>query len=98
MDDDSKYSVPLNLDAPIPFFAWEFIDIIVAMMFAGLGILMEMFLLGFMGMIVVLVYAKKLRQGQKRGQVQHLFWRMGINIDKPLKKNAGNPLILEYFE
>lgn len=95
---DSRYDVPMNLDAPIPFFAWELIDILVVMMLVGTTILMNQTLAGLAGAVVVLKLAKKLRQGQKQGQVQHLFWRIGIDMDKPLRKHAANPLILEYFE
>lgn len=95
---DSRYKVPSKLDAPIPFFAWEIVDIVVAMILMGVCILTNQILVGFVGVVIVLKIAKKLRQGQKQGQVQHLFWRTGINLDTPLKKHGPNPLILEYFE
>lgn len=95
---DTRYNVPTDLDASIPFFAWEIIDFIVVTMLMGVSILMEAMAVGFVGAIIVLKVAKKLRQGQKKGQVQHLFWRIGIEMDKPLKKHSANPLILEYFE
>lgn len=95
---DNKYKVPPKLDGPVPFFAWEIIDMVVAMLLLGTTILMGGFLFGAIGAVLVLKHAKKLRQGSKEGQVPHLFWRIGLNLDKPLRLHGVNPLILEYYK
>lgn len=94
----NKYKIPAKLDGPVPFFAWEIIDMIVAMLLLGTTILMGGFLFGFVGAILVLKYAKRLRAGSKHGQVPHLFWRIGLNLDTPLRKYGPNPLLLEYYK
>ncbi len=93
-----KYKVPAKLDGPVPFFAWEIIDMVVAMLILGATILMGNLLFGVIGSVMVLKSAKKLRQGQKEGQVPHMLWRTGMNLDSPLRKYGVNPLILEFYK
>lgn len=93
-----KYKIPAKLDGSVPFFAWELIDMVVAMMLLGATILMGKLLIGVISSVVVLKYAKKLRQGQKEGQVPHILWRAGLNLDSPLRKYGVNPLILEFYK
>lgn len=96
--EESKYKIPKNLDAPIPILKWELTEVVVATMVLGVGFVAESLLFGTIGFIVVLKIGRSLRQGQKQGQVQHLLWRAGILIDKPLKLHGPTPLILEYYE
>lgn len=98
MRDPKDYVIHKDLDAPIPFFAWEVVDVVVAILLMGLCTIMQQFILGVVLLVVVLKIAKKMRSGAKQGQVQHLLWRIGLTLDKPLKENGPNPVILEYFE
>lgn len=92
------YEVPVGIDAPIPIFKWEVVEIVIAIVILGCGIVLRQFHFGIIGAYLVLHFAKKLRAGQKRGQVQHLLWRFGLNLDGPLKKHAPSPIKLEYMK
>lgn len=67
------------------------------MMVLGIGLVLRQFLFGIISAIFILKLAKKIRAGRKRGQVQHLIWRLGLNLDTPLKKYGPRSLMLEYM-
>jgi len=96
--DGEYYQVPSEVDAPIPIFAWEVTDVVVAITVLGAAIVLRLFIPGLFGAVGVLILAKKIRSGQKRGQVQHLLWRLGLNLDTPLKRHAPKPLRLEFMK
>lgn len=97
MEDQQIYLVPSEIDAPIPFFAWEATEIVVVLMLMGLALIARQFLLGIVLAVTVLSLAKRMRAGRKRGQMQHLFWRLGLSLDTPLKKHGPRALMLEYM-
>ena len=97
MDDNQIYLIPSEIDAPIPIFAWEAPELVIALMVLGLSLVVRQFIPGIITTIVLLSLAKKLRAGRKRGQVQHLLWRLGLNLDTPLKRHGPRALILEYM-
>lgn len=97
MNDHEIYIIPSEIDAPIPIFAWEAPELVIALMVLGLSLVVRQFLPGIVMTVLLLSVAKKLRAGRKRGQVQHLLWRLGLNLDTPLKKHGPRALMLEYM-
>lgn len=94
---NESYRIPQDVDAPIPIFAWEMTEVVVAIMVIGVGIIMRFFIPGLIAGILLMMAAKKMRAGQKRGQVQHVLWRMGLRLDPLLGKFAPRPMRLEYI-
>ncbi|MGL6250743.1 MAG: type IV conjugative transfer system protein TraL [Billgrantia desiderata] len=94
---DSSYRIPQDIDAPIPIFMWEITEVIVAVMVVGVAIIMRMFLPGIVVAIFLMMLAKRMRAGQKRGQVQHVLWRLGLRLDPLLSKFGPRPMRLEYM-
>lgn len=97
MEDTQSYVVPVDIDAPIPIFKWEVVEVVVAIMVMGVCIILQKFMLGIIGGYCVLWLAKKAKAGAKRGQVQHLLWRLGLNLDTPLKLFSPPSTRLEYM-
>ena len=97
MNDPNLYRVPAEVDHPIPIFAWDVVEIVVAVLMFGVFIILGYFLFGMVAAMVTLSMAKKLKKGAKRGQAQHLIWRAGLVIDQPLKRHAPHPIKLEFI-
>lgn len=98
MAGQEEYRVPADVDSPIPIFSWDVTELVVGILIFGIFIVLGSFLLGLVAFLVTLSAAKKLKSGEKRGQVQHILWRLGLNIDMPLRRHAPNPLWLEYIK
>lgn len=94
---NESYRIPQDVDAPIPIFMWEITEVIVAIMVIGVGLIMRLFIPSIFVAIFLMMMAKKMRAGQKRGQVQHVLWRMGLKLDPLLGKYAPRPMRLEYI-
>jgi|SRR5690554_3574523 len=92
-----SYRIPKDIDAPIPIFAWEITEVVVAIMVLGVAIIMRLFVPGLVVAIFMMMMAKKMRAGQKRGQVQHMLWRMGLRLDPLLARFGPRPMRLEYM-
>ena len=98
MNDGSAYQIPKNVDSPLPFFAWEMTEVVLAMIFLCVGIVFQQFLAGMIGSIFILYLSRKMRGGRKRGQVQHVIWRLGVGmVDPAMKKYGPPPMRLEYM-
>ncbi len=91
------YRIPQDVDAPIPIFMWEITEVIVAIMVIGVGLIMRLFIPSIFVAIFLMMMAKRMRAGQKRGQVQRFLWRMGLKLDSLLGKYAPPPMRLEYM-
>lgn len=97
MDENEIYLVAPEIDAPIPIFAWEAPEIVIVLMVFGICLVVRQFVAGIVLALLILSLAKKLRAGRKRGQMQHLLWRLGLQLDTPLKKHGPRALLLEYM-
>ena len=80
MDKDTLHLAMDVVDDPIPIAFWDPPEFIVACMLLGMGVIFNP-VIGFLGAGLVLKYAKVLKQGNKRGAVQHWLWRAGMPID-----------------
>ena len=98
MEDHSPYQIPQDIDSPIPIFQWDVVEIVAAIAVVGLFTILRLFPIGIIAAGFVLWGAKKVKAGSKRGQVQHLMWRLGLNLDTPLKRFGPKPLRIEYMK
>lgn len=89
--DEEAHVVPEKLEDPIPILFWSPMEFTLAISFMGFGLVMNLWFVGmFMG-IGVLIGSRYLSRGAKRGNVQHLIWALGLNIDKFLKDQFPDP-------
>lgn len=86
----SRYKTVRDLDTPVPIFSWDPIEVIAAVLLVGVGFVIRMELFGFLSAYILLKVSKHLKKGAKRGQMQHLLWRVGLEMD-PLMKKKGLP-------
>lgn len=97
MEDSQSYIVPAGIDAPIPIFKWEVVEVITAIMAMGVCLILQKFFTGIVCAMFILWLAKKFKAGAKRGEIQHLIWRLGLNLDTPLKLFGPPSTRLEYM-
>lgn len=96
---DPKYKTTRELESPVPILSWDPIEMIAAVLLVGVGFVVRMELFGFIGAYVLLKVSKKLKSGAKRGQMQHMLWRLGIEADPLLqKKGVPSPFQVEFAE
>lgn len=98
MIDEEAHKVPQDVDSPIPVLFWDPVEFVISISIFGFGILMNLWLLGMIGAITVLVLSQKLKRGAKRGAVQHYLWRSGLQVDAPLRKKFPTPWTTEFIE
>lgn len=93
-----KHRIPRDIDAPTPLFFWTAVEVVIATMFVGVGLVMGSFGFGIILGASVLALSKNLRdENAKRGQAQHLLWRFGIEIDGAMKRFPSS-LQMEFTE
>lgn len=98
MDDMAHLVPPADIEAPVPILFWEPVEFIVALTLAGFGMLAQMFPLGIVLAASVLVGARYLKRGAKRGAVQHFLWSMGLQLDPGLKSKFPPAWVNEFIE
>lgn len=96
--DPQAHHVPRDVDAPVPVMFWDPVEFVIAISVLGFGMLMNLWVLGGIGAVGVLMGSQKLKRGAKRGAVQHFLWRTGLLIDPSLKKKFPAPWENEYIE
>lgn len=77
---------PVSVDNSVPILFWDPVDFIGAMSIFGMFIAFNMFFLGAVLAVFVLMIASRLRQGAKRGAAQHWLWHMGVSVDRALDR------------
>lgn len=98
-DRRNTHRVPRDLDAPVPIFFWEPVEVVGAIASFGFGVILHVFLLGVITGLVLLYISKKLKNGSgKKGQSMHLLYRGGFPIDSTLKKHTPHPKIPEFLD
>lgn len=85
MNHDS-HTIPFDLEAPVPVMFWEPMEFVMALSLIGFGLIANLWVLGVLGGAGVLVGAKYLKRGAKKGAMQHLMWAHGLQLDAPLSK------------
>lgn len=90
--------VPADVDPPVPILFWDPLEISVALAAIGFGFVLRLAWLGVVIAFAVLIGARRLKRGAKRGAAQHWMWRIGLQADTPLKQNFPPAWELEFVE
>lgn len=80
-EDDLKLAIPRRLDDPPKFLLWDFDVVLVFLIFAGLGIVVNFpFVLGGLGLAAA-YGLNKARAGRSRGYLLHLlYWHLPLRF------------------
>lgn len=82
--DEQSHTVPYEIEDPIPIMFWNPMEFILALMFAGFGLVAHLWVIGMLAAAAVLMGSRYLKRGAKRGAMQHFLWRHGLQLDKGL--------------
>lgn len=96
--DQESHCIPYDIEAPTPVMFWEPLEFIMAVSFMGLGIVMNAFILGVVMGTGVLVGARYLKRGAKRGAMQHFLWAIGLQLDVNLSKKFKPSWLNDFIE
>ncbi|KWU17814.1 type IV conjugative transfer system protein TraL [Burkholderia cenocepacia] len=83
--DQESHAVPFDLEAPIPIMFWDPLEFTLAICLMGFGIISHLWIFGLLGGGGVLIGARYLKRGSKRGAMQHFLWAHGLELDPALK-------------
>jgi len=81
---DAAHVIPVDVEAPVPIMFWDPMEFIMAVSMMGFGMVMNLWILGMIGGVGILIGSRYLKRGSKRGAMQHLLWSMGLTLDRPL--------------
>ena len=84
--DQESHIVPFEIEAPIPIMFWDPLEFVLAICLMGFGIIAHLWLVGVVGGAGVLIGARYLKRGAKRGAMQHFLWAHGLQMDASLTK------------
>ena len=84
--DQESHIVPFEIEAPIPIMFWDPLEFVLAICLMGFGIIAHLWLVGVVGSAGVLMGARYLKRGAKRGAMQHFLWAHGLQMDASLTK------------
>lgn len=96
--DYDSHKVPFGIEAPIPIMFWDPLEFIIAISFMGFGVISKLWIIGMAGGFAVLVGAKYLKRGAKRGAVQHMLWAYGIQLDNALRRKFQPAWLNDFIE
>lgn len=97
MDRDA-HQMHYDLEAPVPIMFWEPLEFILAVTLMGFGIISGLWVMGLVGGTGVLIGAKYLKRGAKRGAMQHFLWAHGLQMDPVLIKWFKPAWANDFFE
>ncbi len=89
--DAQSHIVPEKLEDPIPVLFWSPTEFTLAISFMGFGLIMNLWFVGLILGVGVLIGSRYLTRGAKRGAVQHLIWSLGLRMDHYLSKQFPAP-------
>jgi len=96
--DRASHRIPRDVDSRVPIFFWDPVEFVIAISALGFGMLLNLWLVGFLGAVGVLIGAQKLKRGAKVGAVQHFLWRIGLRVDPALRAKFPDPWAVEFIE
>lgn len=96
--DVESHCAPFDIEAPTPIMFWEPLEFILGISFLGLGIVMNAFLLGVACGVGVLMGARYLKRGAKRGAMQHFLWARGLQLDPVLSQKFKPAWLNDFIE
>lgn len=99
MDETTQaHIIPEGVERPTPIMFWEPLEFTVGLMFAGFGIVTNMWVIGVGLGGAVLALAPRMRRGYRRGAVQHMLWAKGLNLDPHLKARFKPSWLNDFIE
>jgi len=96
--DTESHLVPHQLEHPIPIMFWSPLEFVMAVSLMGFGVVMSLWVVGMGAGVAVLVGARYLKRGNKRGSTQHLLWSLGLQLDPALAKHFTPAWVNEFVE
>ena len=90
--------MPRHADDPVPLIFWSVQEFIVIIAILGVGFVMNVWGVGFLGSAAAVWGLRQLKRGAKRGAAQHWIWRKGVNLDRALSATAPPPWTTEFIE
>lgn len=84
--DHDSHIVPYDIEAPVPIMFWDPLEFVLAISLMGFGIISHLWLVGVVGGTGVLIGARYLKRGAKRGAMQHFLWNLGLQLDPALSQ------------
>jgi type IV conjugative transfer system protein TraL len=96
--DPQSHVVPHQLEDPIPILFWDPLEFVLAISLMGFGTIMNLWVVGMVCGMGVLLGSRYLKRGAKRGAMQHLLWAMGLQLDQPIAKRFPPSWINEFAE
>lgn len=90
--------VPKDLEAPIPIMFWDPLEFVLAITLMGFGLISKLWILGLLGGAGVLLGARYLKRGNKRGAMQHFLWAHGLQMDIALTKKFKPSWLNDYMD
>lgn len=95
---EQAHEVPFNLEAPVPIMFWDPLEFTLALCLMGFGIISKLWLLGMVGGAGVLIGARYLKRGAKRGAMQHFLWAHGLQMDSSLQRTFKPAWLNDFVE
>src|SRR4051812_21648229 len=83
--DPASHVVPHGLEDPVPIMFWSPMVFCTAACVMAIGIVMNLWLVGFAGGFGVLIASQRMGRGAKKGASQHILWSLGLQADPALK-------------
>jgi hypothetical protein len=96
--DEESHKMPFDIESPIPIMFWEPLEFCMAITFLGFGVVTSSMVLGMIGCGCVLVGARYLKRGAKRGAMQHFIWSLGLQADSALSKKFKPAWLNDFIE
>mgnify|MGYP006139557089 CR=1 FL=1 len=84
--DMKSHRIAYDLEEPTPIMFWSPTEFVLAITFVTLGMVGNMVIVGFAMATAVLVGARYLKRGAKRGAMQHCLYALGLQLDNNLAK------------
>lgn len=97
MDRDA-HVMHYDLEAPVPIMFWDPLEFILALTLMGFGVITGIWVVGLVGGAGVLIGAKYLKRGAKRGAMQHFLWAHGLQMDPVLVKKFKPAWENDFFD
>ena len=98
MEGEVPRYIPVRVDDPVTIMLMDPLLFVLIVANVGVGMVLDVFLLGVFFAYLSFVILKRLKRGAKRGAGQHAMWSAGINLDPFLKKFFPDPLDNEFIE
>lgn len=96
--DEESHQIPFDLEAPIPIMFWDPLEFVLAIILMGFGVISHLWMLGLFAGGGVLVGARYLKRGSKRGAMQHFLYAHGLQMDAPLVKKFKPAWLNDFVE